>query len=66
MEVLIRWKCHLRKEECPDCNGIAYHERWIALDCLPFQSAPQYVICDRRFLPSRDRINIPHRAWANA
>jgi hypothetical protein len=64
MEVLIRWKCHFPQEECFDCDGIACHEQWISLDCLRFHSARQYLICDRRFLPSRDRMVMPHRDWA--
>ena len=70
MEVLLRWKCHLAKEECADCNGMAYHERWIALDCLHLYSAFKYVIFDRRFLLSREQIHklnsVSHRPWAKA
>ena len=66
MEVLIRWKCHLPRVECVDCNGIGYHERWIGLTAIRFHSTLKYLICDRRFLPSGDRNNILHRAWASA
>jgi hypothetical protein len=66
MEVLIRWKCHFPKEQCADCEGIAYHERWIDLDCLRFHSAVKYLICDRRFVAPRDGVHIVHRAWAKA